>query len=251
MLDEIGAGPLTLLVVPDFHHRTRVADDAPFCAAMDARLARGDELVLHGMYHVDEEPSPKTLRGFVERRLLTRSEGEFSALPFDEAASRIADGVALFASRGWPLHGFVPPAWLAGNAARAALMACGHPFEYMTVRAGIHRLPGWQFERTANLCYSPDSVLRRLYSSLSISEELRRARRRPLLRISLHPQDARVPQVLRHWKTLVTDALVARRPVTKHAWVKAATTPPLEPAAKARQAAPRERVYGDGVAPAQ
>jgi predicted deacetylase len=182
----------------------------------------------------------------VERRLLTRSEGEFAALSLHAAAWRIARGVAMFKALGWPLHGFVPPAWLASTAARAALTQCGHPFSYMTVRGGIYRLPDWPFERTANLCYSPDSIVRRLYSALAIRNELRRARHTPLLRISLHPQDARVPQVLAHWQRLIVEALAQRRAVTKHAWV-ASIRQPGEPAPASASADSRE--HGSAASP--
>ena len=225
MLDSIGAGPLSLLVVPHYHYRAPVAADRAFRAAMDERLARGDELVLHGFHHVDAEPTPRTLRGFVERRLLTRSEGEFAALSLHAASWRLARGIALFDELGWPLHGFVPPAWLASAAARTAISQREDRLHYMTVRSGIYRLPGWQLERTANLCYSPDSAVRRLYSVLAIRNELRRARRTPLLRLSLHPQDARVPGVLAHWQRLVVEALAERRPVTKHEWVASVRQP--------------------------
>ena len=219
MLDAAGARPVSLLVIPNYHYRAPVLRDRAFRSAMDERLGRGDELVLHGMYHVDTEPSPRTPRSFVERRLMTRSEGEFAALPATAAAWRIAHGISMFRKLGWPLHGFVPSAWLISEAARAALAECGHPFGYMTVRRGVYRLPGWRFERTANLCYSPFSAPRRAFSACAIRHELRRARGTPLLRISLHPQDARVPGVMRHWERLIGDALVHRRPVTKREWV--------------------------------
>ena len=240
MLDEMDAGPLSLLVVPQFHYRTSILADRGFREAMDKRLARGDELVLHGLYHVDAEPPPRSWRGFVERRLLTRSEGEFACVSTRTAAWRIERGIAMFDALGWPLHGFVPPAWLASDGARAALAQCDR-FSYMTVRRGIHRLPGWAFERTANLCYSPDSGWRRLYSRLAIQAELRRARRVGLLRLSLHPQDARVPAVLDHWRRLVSAALDDRPAVTKHAWVEslrpraeAAPMPPVPGVARGR-----------------
>jgi len=138
----------------------------------------------------------------------------------------------MFDALHWPLHGFVPPGWLASAAARTAIAQCANRFRYMTVRKGIYRLPGWQRERTANLCYSPDSAVRRLYSTLAIRAELRRARHTPLLRLSLHPQDARVPGVLAHWQRLVTEAIGERRPVTKHAWVASVRQPgELVPAA--------------------
>ena len=223
MLDAVGASPVTLLIIPNRHHRAPVRDDAAFRRAIDARLARGDEAVLHGMYHVDEEAPPRTVRGFVERRLLTRAEGEFAALSKAAAALRIEAGVALFRSLGWPLAGFVPPAWLAGAAARTALAESAHPFRYMSVRGGIYRLPQWRFERTANLCYSPTNTWRRAWSRLAIRHELRRARHLSLLRLSLHPQDARFPEVMRHWERLVEETLALRRFVTKRDFALAST----------------------------
>jgi len=218
MLDDVGARPVSLLVVPHYHYRVEALRSRAFVRAMDARLARGDELVLHGFYHLDDAPPPRTPREWFERRMLTRAEGEFAALDQPAAAWRLARGIALFARLGWPLHGFVPPAWLMSDGARAALANCGHPFEYVTVKGGIHHLPQWRFERTANLWYSPGSAARRLLTAGAIRRELWRARSAPLLRISLHPQDARVPQVLRHWRALVVDALRDRSAVTKRGW---------------------------------
>lgn len=218
MLDGIGARPLSLLVIPQYHYRTTVLRDRAFRQAMDARLAQGDELVLHGYFHVDDAPPPRTPREWFERRMLTRAEGEFAALSQRAAAWRIARGIAMFEALRWPLHGFVPPAWLLSAGARAALADCGYPFEYVTVRSGIYHLPQWRFERTANLCYSPCSAPRRAFSAWAIRSELRRARSTPLLRISLHPQDVRVPGVLRHWRRLIDDALAQRPPVTKRGW---------------------------------
>lgn len=219
MLDDIGARPVSLLVIPHYHYRAGVLRDRAFLQAMEARQALGDELVLHGYFHLDDAPPPQTLRGWFERRMLTRAEGEFAALSEGAAAWRIARGVAMFEALSWPLYGFVPPAWLMSAGARAALAQCGYPFKYMTVRGGIYHLPQWRFERTANLCYSPFSAPRRAFSAWAIGRELRRAHATPLLRISLHPQDVRVPGVLRHWRRLIGDALAQRRPVTKREWV--------------------------------
>jgi hypothetical protein len=218
MLDSIGARPLSLLVIPQYHYRAAVLRDRAFRQAMEARLAQGDELVLHGYFHVDDAPPPRTPREWLERRVLTRAEGEFAALSEDAAGWRIARGIAMFEALQWPLHGFVPPAWLLSAGARVALARCGYPFEYVTVRGGIYHLPQWRFERTANLCYSPCSAPRRAFSAWTIRAELRRARATPLLRISLHPQDVRVPGVLRHWRQLIEDALARRGAVTKRAW---------------------------------
>jgi predicted deacetylase len=220
MLDDAGATPLTLLVIPDHHHRAPVEKDRAFVRALETRLERGDELVLHGFHHLDESPSPSTPVAWFERRMLTRSEGEFAAIDREQAAQRLSRGVAMFRALGWPLHGFVPPAWMMGEGARAALAACDHPFEYATVRRGIHHLPEWRFERTATLWYSPDTLVRRFVSRVAISHELSRARALPLLRLALHPPDARVPTVRDHWQRLIASALRGRTPVTKRAWVR-------------------------------
>jgi predicted deacetylase len=220
MLDDLGASPVSLLVIPHYHYRSVVLREPAFVRAMEARLARGDELVLHGCFHVDDAVPARTARGWFERRVLTRREGEFAALDEGAAAWRIARGIALFEQLGWPLAGFVPPAWLMSRGTRSALAHSDHRFTYVTVRSGIFHLPGWRFERTANLCYSPGSALRRALSKCMIARERSRARSMPLLRISLHPQDTRVPRVLHHWRQLVAGALAERTPVTKREWAR-------------------------------
>jgi uncharacterized protein len=219
LLDFLGAGPVTLLVVPHYHYQNPITNDARFVAALDRRLARGDELALHGYHHHDEESPPRTLRDFVERRLLTRAEGEFAALNEPAAAWRIARGIETFRMLNWPLYGFVPPAWLLSAASRQAIEHCGYPFRYVSARAGLYRLPQWRFVRTANLCYSPDAAWRRLLSRALIRTELFRAQHRSLLRVSLHPQDIRYPDVVAHWRALITRALSQRIPVTKERWL--------------------------------
>lgn len=234
MLDDVAAAPVSLLVVPHYHYRALALGEPAFLRAMDARLARGDELVLHGCFHVDDSPTPRKPGEWFARRMLTRAEGEFAALDERAAARRLATGIALFERMQWPLAGFVPPAWLLSAGARLALTHSTHRFDYVTVRSGMFHLPEWRFERTANLCYSPDTVLRRAMSAALIRHALARSRTTPLLRISLHPQDARIPAVLRHWRRLVVDALADRAPVTKRAWARqfTARAPPRPPEAQ-------------------
>lgn len=231
MVESIVDGPLTLLVVPHFHGGRPAADDAAFLAALARRQARGDELVLHGYYHRDDAPAPAGLRDFVDRRLLTRREGEFAALDEREATTRLAAGIALFRAQRWTLQGFVPPAWLMNTATRRALAASGHPFRWAAVRAGLYHLPGWQLEPTANYVYSPDRAWRRWMSRAVLAREARRADGRALLRVSLHPADARVPAVMQHWRALIEAAVRTRRVVTKSAHVAAAAPSPVAVAA--------------------
>ncbi len=215
MVDGLGSPPVTLLVVPHFHRGTRARDSREFVDAIDARVARGDEVALHGLFHADDAPPPRDAAAYIRRRVMTRGEAEFAAIDGTEARARLAEGIGLFASMRWPLHGFVPPAWQLNAATRAAIDACGHPFSYVPVRGGIYSLPQWQYERTANLCYSPDRSWRRAMSRASIAWEARRARDLRLLRVSLHPLDSGFPPVMRHWQALIEDALRSRRAVTK------------------------------------
>ena len=157
-----GARPLSLLVVPDYHHRAPVRRRSRI-SARDGRAARARRRARPAWPVSSSTTSRRRARcgDSSSAALLTRSEGEFAALSTQAAAWRIAQGVEMFKALGWPLHGFVPPAWLSSAPARAALSRCGHPFNYVTARRGIHRLPDWRFERTANLCYSPSSAPRR------------------------------------------------------------------------------------------
>ena len=221
MLDELGAHPVTILVVPRYHGAPPIECDRAFVAALDRRLELGDELALHGYSHRDEAPRPRTLQGLIERRVLTRAEGEFAALNEDTATARLVRGIETFSALRWPLHGFVPPAWLLGAAGRRAVDRCGDAFRYVSSRSGLYALPHWRFTRTANLCYSPDRGWRRALSRVLIRRELARARHLPLLRLSLHPQDAEFPEVVEHWRALVAAALDARTPCTKARWLAA------------------------------
>jgi uncharacterized protein len=215
MIDAQGAPPVTLLVVPHFHRGIRTRDSQAFVAALNARVSRGDELALHGYYHVDDGPRPRSLGAFMARRVLTRGEAEFAAIDADDAQQRLAHGIAMFDEAGWPLAGFVPPAWQLNAATRRAIGAAGARIAYVPVRGGIYRLPGWRFEPTANLCYSPDRRWRRALSRASIGWALAWHRQRRLLRLSLHPLDAGFPGVVAHWQALIERALRTRHAVTK------------------------------------
>jgi predicted deacetylase len=91
--------------------------------------------------------------------MLTRAEGEFAALGESEAAQRLARGVELFAAHDWPLHGFVPPAWLMGRPARAALARSDHHFEYVALRRGVYRLPQWRYRAKRHALLQPRSAV--------------------------------------------------------------------------------------------
>jgi predicted deacetylase len=99
-VDALGTVPITWLVVPDFHHHDSLAGQDDFRRLLDDRVARGDELTLHGYYHCDDQPAPHTPRQWFMRRIYTH-EGEFiscrgnrrySALPTASTCSAATTG---------------------------------------------------------------------------------------------------------------------------------------------------------------
>lgn len=221
-LDEVAPVPVTLLVVADHHHKGGIEQFPSFLAAIERRLARGDEVVAHGLVHLDEAPSPRGLSEWFRRRIYTAGEGEFDALPKDEAARRLDEGWRRLRALGWAPRGFVAPAWLMGPGTHAALRE--GPYAYATTRQEIILLPGGARLRAPSLVWSVRSVWRRRLSALFNERLLRHGlahpQRYPLLRLGLHPVDAAHPEVVRFWQHALREALrQGRVPLTKGRWV--------------------------------
>lgn len=211
-IDAVGGIPLTLLVVPDFHHEGSIVDDAVFRAAMDARVARGDELVLHGFHHADEAPPPRGPREMFMRRIYTH-EGEFFAIDAAGARTRIAQGLAAFAACGWTTRGFVAPAWLLNGAAKAEVAAAG--LRYTSDPRHMILLPEWRLLRAPSLVWSARSGWRRALSRAWNERLRRRHADAPLLRLGLHPVDMRHESVVRWWLDVAVVLSATRTPATK------------------------------------
>lgn len=218
-LDAIGNIPLTLLVVPDYHHGGALTGHHRFRAAIEARLARGDEVALHGYFHSDDRPLRLDPRDLLRRRVYTR-EGEFAALDLEEASRRIERGLALFSDLGWPVAGFVAPAWLMNRAARTALDR--FPFQYTSTPAGLVRLPQWRPLAAPTLVWSARSAWRRRVSRHWNERRLRLGADQRLIRLGLHPVDMRHGEVRAFWLQTVRALLPARRALTKGEWLRLA-----------------------------
>lgn len=209
--------PLTWLVVPRYHGR------APDASAMEhglaGLLARGDELALHGYTHLDSAPPQPGWRSRFMRTVYTQREGEFAAIGEEEARARIALGLAWFAERGWPVHGFVPPAWLLGDAAWRAVRAA--PFEYTTTISHFHVLARRAALWSPSLVYTARNAGGRLLSPYMAGALATLLRPAPLVRLSLHPRDAGYPALVRHAQALVERLLADRQPRTKAGFASA------------------------------
>ncbi|MFO1341003.1 MAG: polysaccharide deacetylase family protein [Burkholderiaceae bacterium] len=214
-IDEVAPLPLTLLAVPRYHGR-------PASAALERwlgmRLALGDELALHGFVHQDDG-APRDALDWLRRRVYTRGEGEFAALPFIDAAWRLSQGEAWFLRNGWPLQGFVAPAWLMGNGAWQALLR-SPSFQYTATLGRLHLLRERRSFDSRALVYSSQSAWRRGASVAWAACNARLLARNAVLRIELHPRDADHASVRRSWQKILARALGQRTPTTLGAWTQ-------------------------------
>lgn len=216
-LDEVCPVPKSLLVIPNYHQAPTARNSERFCRLMTERLALGDELVLHGYAHLDDQPPG----GFIDQLIRTRytaGEGEFSAIPLATARARMQAGAAWFAANGWPLHGFVAPAWLMNAATWQALDAL--PLRYTTTLQRFYLLHPTRALKAPCLTYSVQTNARRLVSRYYLRWLTRQHANTPLLRLGLHPADAAYPDVIRHWQDLLATCLETRTPVTKNGFAQ-------------------------------
>ncbi|WP_251976823.1 DUF2334 domain-containing protein [Salinicola avicenniae] len=217
LAERYGPIPITWLVVPDFHGRGECRESRTLRRVLDDRLARGDELTLHGYYHRDDAPTPRTPRDYYMRRIYTW-EGEFYSLDAQRAGTLLDRGIAQFDACGWPHGGFVAPAWLMSPGTRQALAE--RPFRYTSNPQHLYRLPSFTPIEAPSIVWSARSAWRRGMSRVVSNLQYRRAREAPLMRLALHPVDMRHRSSHDYWLQLVERLLQSgRQPVTKQAWL--------------------------------
>ena len=223
LLRRLGAPPATLLIVPDYHRRGSVERDLGFIRAIDRRLASGDEIALHGYHHLDDGPAPHSPIEWLMRRVLTASEGEFSALTEHEAALRIDAGLRLFERLQWNVAGFVAPAWLLGEGARAALAHTR--LRYTSTHAHMEMLADGRRIAAPAISASTRSAWRRWTSRQWLRIARVALRDEPLVRVALHPSDVGDARLLDAWRTLLAALLADRIALTKSAAIENASVP--------------------------
>ena len=211
-IHDVADIPLSFLVVPEWRG-VPASRDGIFEARLDALRQRGHELLVHGCTHTDEQPVA-TPWPWVRRRVSTAGEGEFGALDADGAVARLQRGAQWFADNGWPLAGFVAPAWLMSAGAWQALDAV-RAFSYTTTLQ--HMIVLGSHRRIAAPCvvYSNRSRLRRRLSEVWGPLRAYTTDEATILRFALHPHDAQDPALRRRWQRLLRGLLERRKPVTK------------------------------------
>ena len=213
---EVADVPLTLLIVPAHHGQCSAQPE--FERAISAQLAAGNELALHGYFHVDPHV-PSDLVDWIRRRIYTAGEGEFCGLSEDEARERLTLGARWFTANGWPMAGFVAPAWLLGAGAWRALRA-RDGLQYTTTLTKLIVLPEAYAIHAPCLTYSVRSAWRRPTSIVWNMLLSRVTQGSQVLRLGLHPHDAESRAVRRSWQRLLERALSDRKAVTKAEFVR-------------------------------
>jgi uncharacterized protein len=213
MLDEIGVLPVTLLVVPDFHGRGRIDAAPEFLRAIEQRVARGDEIALHGYFHRDDAPAALSPLAWLRRRALTAGEGEFADLGADVAETRLRIGLSLFASLQWNTSGFVAPAWLASHGTREALRRVG--VNWTSTHTALFDLARNRRIVAPCLTASPRSPWRRRASVAWLRLGARVVTGFPLVRVGLHPADADHAELVACWRAAIASLLAGRKVLTK------------------------------------
>jgi predicted deacetylase len=104
-----------LLVVPDFHGRAPVLDDARFCARLRELQAAGHEIFLHGFFHRSRERFERGAGGrvawFFAQRVASSGEAEMSDVDPAEGRRRVEEGERVLRAADLRIDGFVAPAW--------------------------------------------------------------------------------------------------------------------------------------------
>ncbi|WP_350568803.1 polysaccharide deacetylase family protein [Pseudomonas sp. H26/SER47-MNA-CIBAN-0231] len=216
-VDALGEVPMTWLVVPDFHRHDALDANPAFRRVLDARVARGDELALHGYYHDDQEPMPNTPRDWFMRRVYTH-EGEFYRLSREAALARLHAGLEMFQRYDWPVQGFVAPAWLMSDGTRQALREL--PLSYTSEPQHLYRLPDFSAIDAPGLVWSARSAWRRGLSKILSDQREQRWREASVIRLGLHPVDMRHRFSRDYWlHTLQRLLAEGRVPLTKIDWL--------------------------------
>lgn len=213
LLGDLRCTAITLLVVPNYHGRGRIADVPQVARVLDRCVERGAEVALHGYSHYDSAPPPRRVAEWWRRRVLTAGEGEFSALSAACAAERIEQGRRELVGLGWPVRGFVAPAWLVSEGTWQALRQ--GQWRYTATREALYDLDSLRRIPAPALSVSTRSPWRRAASRVWLRGMRVALRARPLLRLALHPADACHPDALRDWRWLVDLLLEERVAVTK------------------------------------
>ena len=215
-LSRQGLTAVSLLVIPDHHHRGHFREYPEFCEWLRQRVALGCEAVMHGYYHQRPQRANESIRDRVITRNYTAGEGEFYDMPGDEAKALVGRAREEFRAAKLNPVGFIAPAWLLSDPAEQALRELG--VAYTTRLKGVWHLQREQVAQSQSLCWSVRAAWRRQVSLAWNAYLYHRLAKSPLLRIAVHPVDLAHPRIWRQITRLIAAAQLNRRALTYEQW---------------------------------
>jgi len=223
-LAEMGVSRVSLLVIPDHHHRGNITGDTAFGSWLRELVAAGHEAVLHGYFHHRERRPGESAGTRFFTRLYTADEGEFFDIAFGDARALLARGRDELAQcAGVPPAGFIAPAWLLSAGGEEAARDLG--FAYTTRLKSLSDLSTRRLHHSQSLCWSVRAPWRRAVSLAWNRILFHALRPNPLLRISIHPPDIAHPAIWRQILFLTTLALEDREVITYQEFIACSRLP--------------------------
>ena len=216
-LARLGIPVVSLLVVPNYHHRQPMAEDPSFISWLRDLEAQGHEIVIHGYFHKrPARPNETTTEKWITQSY-TRGEGEFFDLNYDEAFRRITSAREIFDASGLKPRGFIAPAWLLNKEGERAARDAG--MEYTTRLQTVSDLRSGQHFPAQSLVYSVHSKWRRAVSLAWNKTLFGLSGSKPLVRVSIHPPDTAYSGIWRQIEGFIRKLAEVRTPTTYQDWI--------------------------------
>lgn len=223
-LAELGVGArYSMLLVPDFWASAPLGSHPGFAHWLRDRRDEGVEMVLHGYFHRDTTQHTSALAAW-KARTYTASEGEFFGLSEEDAGRRIDEGQAVVTEViGAPTEGFVAPAWLYSEGARAALAT--RKFAWAENHSTVWSpRTGKTLLRGPVVSYASRDLQRIIGSHLWSRTASILLRGQPVVRFALHPHDFDIPSLRREIERALRNFLRYRKPMLYGELVEARAT---------------------------
>ena len=191
----LGGPHFAMLVVPDHWDEAPLSKAVAYQRKLRAWSDAGVEMFLHGWSHRDDSIHGHGIARFRASHM-TAGEGEFLGLERDEARRRMQAGRTVVEHAiGRPVAGFIAPAWLYGEGARAALR--DENFALAEDHLRVWRPSDERIVARSPVITWASRSRARIASSLTFAK-LARATLGilPTVRIAVHPDDTNVPSLL-------------------------------------------------------